>query len=181
MSDLLFHFSEDPTIVAFEPHVPATNLAQPPAVWAIDDVHSPLYWFPRDCPRVTCWPRGPDERRSFDEMFLTSAHRIHAIELGWLTRLRSAELFRYSFDAAPFTPWAEASGQWISPSRVEPVAVEPVGDLLDAHVEAGIDFRALPSLWPLHDAVRSGRAWDFSIVRMLNAQPRGPHRPSQVE
>ena len=55
---MLFHFSEDPDIARFLPHVPRTNSSHAPAVWAIDEEHSPLYWFPRDCPRVTAWPRN---------------------------------------------------------------------------------------------------------------------------
>ena len=52
---VLFHYSEDPGIVRFEPHVPRTNPDVPAAVWAIDEARAPLYWFPRDCPRVTVW------------------------------------------------------------------------------------------------------------------------------
>ncbi len=54
---------------------------------------------------------------------------------------------------------------------VVPVAIQPVGDLLAAHAAAAIELRVVPSLWPLHDLAVSDR-WDFSIVRMGNAQPR---------
>ena len=64
-----------------------------------------------------------------------------------------------------------ASGRWVSHPMVEPIDVEPVGDLLDAHADAVIELRAVPSLWPLHDLVQSDR-WDFSIVRMHNAEAR---------
>lgn len=65
--------------------------------------------------------------------------------------------------------------------------MQPVGDLLTAHPDAGIEMRVVPSLWPLHDLAMSG-GWDVSsvrmrnvrmrnvrmrIVRMRNAQPRG--------
>ena len=104
--------SDDPVTV--EP--PATT-ARPevpdgePAVWAIDEVHSPLYWFPRD------------------------------------------------------------TGQWISDEAVVPLAVEPVGDLLDRHAAARIELRGVPDLWPLRDLAVSDR-WEFSLVRMANATPR---------
>ena len=168
---VLFHFSEDPSIERFVPHVPRTNLAHPPSVWAIDERHAPLYWFPRNCPRVTVWSGDRFERSGFRETFCTLADRVHGVELGWLPAIRAASLYRYHFGASPFRPWPDASGQWISESPVEPVAIEPVGDLLDAHVEAGIELRAVPSLWPLHDLARSDR-WDFSIVRMRYALPR---------
>jgi hypothetical protein len=170
-TDVLFHFSEDPTITRFVPHVPRTNPDHPPAVWAIDAEHAPLYWFPRDCPRVTMWPRNADEAAVFRQVFGTDARRVHAIEAGWLDRVRTADVHRYEFAAADFTPWQLASGQWISDREVEPLSISPVGDLLEAHVRAGIELRIVPSLWPLHDLAFSDR-WDFSMVRMANASAR---------
>jgi len=176
--DLLFHFSEDPAIARFLPHVPATNPDQPPAVWAIDAEHAPLYWFPRDCPRVAAWPRTATERPAFASAFATTAHRVHGMEAGWLDRVRAVTLHRYTFTGGDFVPWADASGQWIADHAVEPIAVERVGDLLGAHAKAGVELRIVPSLWPLHDLAVSDR-WDFSIVRMRNAAPR-PSGPGLV-
>jgi hypothetical protein len=169
--DVLFHFSEDPTITRFVPHVPRTNPDHPPAVWAIDAAHAPLYWFPRECPRVTVWPRNADEAADFRQVFGTDAPRVHAFEAGWLDRVRTADVHRYEFSAADFAPWQLASGQWIADHEVEPLSISPVGDLLEAHVRAGIELRIVPSLWPLHDLAFSDR-WDFSMVRMANATAR---------
>jgi hypothetical protein len=166
--DVHYHFSEDPTIARFVPHVPQSNPDQPPSVWAIDAEHAPLYWFPRDCPRVTAWPRNHDEATAFRAAFATDAPRVHAIELGWLDRMRTTELHRYEFDAAAFEAWAVASGQWIATTEVEPLSITPVGDLLVAHVDAGIELRLVPALWALRDLAVSGQ-WDFSLVRMANA------------
>jgi hypothetical protein len=96
---------------------------------------------------------------------------MHAVELGWLDRIRSVKLFRYSFDGELFRHRTAASGQWVSHEPVEPIEVEAVGDLLAAHVDADIELWAVPSLWPLHDLVQTDR-WDFSIVRMHNAAAR---------
>jgi hypothetical protein len=167
--DVLHHFSEDPHIVRFEPHVPATNPTHRAGVWVIDSTHAPLYWFPRDCPRVTVWPRSSQEARRFEAAWNTSARRVHVIELGWLDRMRTTRLYRYDFDASAFSPWPDAAGQWFTEQAVEPVGVTPVGDLLDLHVAADIELRASPSLWPAHDLAVSD-AWDFSIVRMRNAE-----------
>ncbi|MBI4884236.1 MAG: hypothetical protein HY826_09300 [Actinobacteria bacterium] len=169
--DRVFHFSEDPTIARFIPHVPPTNPTQPASVWAIDEQHAPVYWFPRDCPRVTAWPRNQAETVGFRKAFATDATRVHAIELAWLARMSATVLYRYEFDATAFTPWQEASGQWISAEEIEPLSVEPVGDLLKRHVDAGIELRIVPSLWPLHDLAKSNQ-WDFSLVRMANASAR---------
>jgi hypothetical protein len=169
--NVLHHFSEDPSIARFVPHVPRTNPQHRRAVWAIDAEHAPLYWFPRDCPRVTIWPLRTDDIGAFQTRLTTTAVRVHAIESGWLERMRSTLIYRYDFEPDGFCPWEEANGQWICESDVVPIAVNPMGGLLDAHAQAGIDLRIVPSLWPLHDLALE-RPFDFSIVRMRNAQPR---------
>ncbi len=171
-SNILFHFSEDPGITRFVPHVPRSNPTHAPAVWAIDEEHSPLYWFPRDCPRVTAWPRNDDEARAFRTAFATEARRVHAIESGWLERMTTTTtVYRYELDAADFAPWNDASGQWVSDHEVEPFAVAPIGDLLALHHDAAIELRVLEDLWALRDLAHRG-PWDFSTVRMGNARPR---------
>jgi hypothetical protein len=168
---LLHHFSEDPTIRVFRPHVPATNPEHRPGVWAIDAERAPLYWFPRDCPRVTAWPRTPAQQADFAEAWVTTARRVHAIESVWLDRVRTTTIYRYDLPSDAFAPWPDASGQWIAEHNVEPVGVSVLTDLLALHAAAGIELRIVPSLWPVHDLAVSDR-WDFSIVRMRNAQPR---------
>jgi len=167
----LFHFSHDPAIERFTPHVPATNPDQSPAVWAIDGEHAPLYWFPRDCPRVAAWPRDAIEQEQFREAFCTVAARVHAIQLDWLPILESAVVYRYRFDEFAFRPWAEASGHWVSDIEVEPMEVERIDDIVGCHVAAGIELRAVPNLWPIRDLAATG-PWDFSIVRFQSASPR---------
>jgi hypothetical protein len=39
----LWHFSEEPSLHVFEPHVPATSPESPPLVWAVDTRHAPLF------------------------------------------------------------------------------------------------------------------------------------------
>ena len=39
---LVFHFSEDPSIEVFRPHVPVTRPDAEPRVWAIDEEHAPV-------------------------------------------------------------------------------------------------------------------------------------------
>jgi hypothetical protein len=164
----LWHFSEDPEIERFVPHVPATNPTQPPAVWAIDADHAPLYWFPRDCPRVAFWTADGSPA---DALGPTTARRVHAIELGWLDRVRDCALYAYRFDVGAFEPWAEAEDQWWASEAVEPAAVEPAGDLLALHAAAGIELRLVPSLLPLVDPVVAS-GYQFSMVRMRNAGQR---------
>ena len=94
-----------------------------------------LYWFPRDCPRVTAWPRTVAEQLTFAALFHTTAPRVHAIESRWLDAMRSTMLYRYTLPAEPFEPWPDASGQWISETEVEPLDMSPVGDLLALHTQ----------------------------------------------
>lgn len=169
--DVVHHFSEDPSIKRFEPHVPKSNPSQEPAVWAIDADHAPLYWFPRDCPRATAWPRSADERTTFEAALTTKAPRLHAIEFAWLDRVRAVTLYRYDFDASTFAPWEDAFGQWISREPVEPLAVNVVGDVLEAHAALGLELRVVTNLWPLVD-VMSDQRWGFSHVRLANAAQR---------
>ena len=62
---------------------------------------------------------------------------MQASELAWLDRIRHATLYVYELDRAPFEEWPAAEGQWISHEVVEPLAVRPVGDLLDLHAARG--------------------------------------------
>lgn len=174
---VLHHFSENPSITRFEPHVPETNPGQPASVWAIDTAHAPLYWFPRNCPRATAWLRPRDDQATFASVFETAAHRLHVMEIGWVDRMRQVRLFRYDFDPTKFRPWPDASGQFVSDQAVEPLAVTDVGDLFERHRLAGIELRFVDDLWPVVDLMVDER-WDFSHVRLGNAAPRrGPGSP----
>ena len=149
MSDL-WHFSEDPTIEVFVPHHHELHELHEELVWAVDEAHAWLYWFPRDCPRV-CW--------------LEDETRIAAIETAWLERLRSTQLFAYKLPPETFGPWDKF---FVSRETVVPIGVTEVGDLLDRHRSAGIELRVVASLFPLWDTVRE-TAVDFSGIRLRNA------------
>lgn len=171
----LLHFSEDPAIEVFRPHVAPTSAETEPLVWAIDEERAPLYWFPRDCPRIAYWP-SPTTSPGVLELFFahTGARRVHAMESDWLERMRAVELFVYSFDPEPFEV---GGGFYVARTDVRPLSVEPVGDLLALHAEAGIELRVTPSLRPLRDAIvalheRDPKALHFSMVRMRNADLR---------
>lgn len=167
----LFHFSEDPAIGRFEPHVPATNPEMRPLVWAIDEAHAPLYWFPRHCPRATVWARDDAEQQTLTTLFATTAPRLHATELEWREAMLDGVLYRYEFAAEPFSRWADANGHWVSEEPVEPVAVQRIDRLGQRHRDEGIELRFLDELWTFWDrVVESGLA--FSGVRLANARPR---------
>ncbi|HEX2626551.1 MAG TPA: hypothetical protein VHL56_06565 [Candidatus Limnocylindrales bacterium] len=165
----VFHFSEDPSIERFEPHVPPTNPSQAPAVWAIDAEHAPVYWFPRNCPRGSVWADTPEQQAVLSERFHTAASRVQATELDWLDRIRAARLFVYEFDPAPFERWPDADGQWVAHETVVPIRVRPVGDVLALHAAAGVELRFVPDLLVFWESVITS-GLPFSGVRLRNAR-----------
>jgi len=175
--DFVFHFSEDPAIQRFLPHVPPTNPTAGAHVWAIDAEHAPLYWFPRDCPRATVWARDNSELAALQARFATTARRVHWMESAWVERFADARLYEYRFAASAFREWRDAGGawiaegQWIADVEVVPDAVTPIGSCESRHSAAGIDLRVVDNLWgPIDAVVESGLP--FSIVRARNARPR---------
>ncbi|NNE12022.1 MAG: hypothetical protein HKN41_07220 [Ilumatobacter sp.] len=165
----VFHYSEDGAIDRFTPHVPDSNPSHPAAVWAIDAEHSPLSWFPRDCPRISAWATDDRQREVLRREFATDADRICAAESGWLDRVRRAHVFRYSFDGEQFARWAEAEGQYISGDVVHPIAVDELDDLLALHAAAEVDLRFIPKLGTLMDRMLAS-GLPFSFVRIRDAR-----------
>ena len=165
----LWHVSERPGIERFEPHVSVTAAEREPLVWAIDTRHLPLYWFPRDCPRGTFWAAA---RTSSEDAvrLLDGSSRVHVIEASWHERLGAATVHAYRLPQAAFGPHPDVGGYWVSRTAVEPVAVEPLDDLIGLHERAGIELRVLPNLWPLwNDVVAS--TLEYSGIRLRNAEP----------
>jgi hypothetical protein len=161
----VLHFSEDPGIRRFVPHVPPTNPDMPPLVWAIDEVHAPLYWFPRDCPRVTFWS---DDGSPPELLGPTAATRVHAVEGAWLPTIQRCRLVVYRLPAATFRAWPDADGHWVSEHELDAPPPEVVGDLLQRHAAAGIELRVVPDLRPLVDAVVPS-GYRFSMCRLRYA------------
>lgn len=158
----VLHFSQDPAIAVFRPHVAATAQQIEAYVWAVDAENAPSYWFPRDCPRVASWPApgAPGER-------------VHAVEYAWLERMRTARLYAYRFAAEQFRPFGDPYPHAVvSTGEVTPLGpAEPVGDLFAAHEAAGIQLRVLSNLWPHFDAVRAS-GLRFSGIRLRYAKAR---------
>ncbi len=172
----LYHFSEDPAIERFVPREMPTRSGEPARVWAIDAAHAPLYWLPRDCPRVCFWAvptSTPEDVARF--LGHTAARMVIAIEAGWLDRVRATRLYAYHLPDDDFSLLAGAEagpGYHVSAAPVFPLRVEPVGDLLAQLAGAGVELRITPSLWPLHHALIAATL-HFSMIRMRNARPEG--------
>ena len=89
----LYHFSEEPGIASFEPRRAPSSRLEEELVWAIDDWHQCMYFFPRDCPRACFWPSDqttPEDReRWFGGI---DARMIVAIESQWFERVRGTTI-----------------------------------------------------------------------------------------
>ncbi|GAA1919904.1 DUF6886 family protein [Nocardioides hwasunensis] len=160
----LLHFSEDPSIEHFVPHVAATSLQPEAYVWTVDALNSPCYWFPRQCPRVCSWDGA------------TGSGRVHAVEAAWLESMRATTLWAYRFDATDFAPFGERPHAHVATHAVSPLGPPAeVGDLVDLHARHGIELLVLDELEPYFTGVRD-RGLEFSGIRMGNAGigPGGP-------
>jgi hypothetical protein len=167
----LYHFSEDPNIRVFRPHVPAhRDDVEEALVYAIDKWHAPMYYFPRQCPRACFWPGPQTTPEDRDRWFHgVDARMVIAIESGWLDALRTTTLYRYTMPEATFTLHGDDSGHAHSRETVEPIAVEPVGDLLAALVGADVELRITPRLYELWQGVIQSTL-SFSGTRLRNAK-----------
>lgn len=151
---VLLHFSEDPGIVEFLPHVAATARQPEAYVWAVDALNAPCYWFPRQCPRVCHWE--------------PSGRRVHAIERAWLATMATTTLHAYPFAAADFEPFGERPHAFVSTRRVRPLGPPTaVVDLPGLHALHGIELLVLGDLEE-HVAEVHAAGHDFSAIRMRN-------------
>jgi hypothetical protein len=164
----LFHLSDDPDVAVFHPR--PSDYTAGAVVWAIEDARLVNYLLPRDCPRV-CFRAGPLSAANEVSRFLGRDQVVIAIEAEWVQRLEAARLHCYAMPAATFTLHDAEAGYWISDQAVTPDGVETLADLPAALAERGATLRVLPSLWELHDAVRTS-GLVYSMIRMRNAAPR---------
>ncbi|WP_055589318.1 DUF6886 family protein [Peterkaempfera griseoplana] len=169
----VLHFSQDPAITRFDPHVAATAQQPEAYVWAVDSGRSPDYWFPRDCPRAMAWVEPATTAEDRERILGPGgARRVHAVEYGWLHAMATVELYAYRLPADRFRPFGDPVHAQVATETVLPLGPpERVGDLLRLHEEAGIELRVLPNLWPFWDAVTASTL-GFSGIRLRRARPR---------
>lgn len=176
----VLHFSQDPTISHFVPHVARTAQQPDPYVWAVDAARAPDYWFPRQCPRAMAWRTDTTTDADADLVLGPGGgDRVHAIEYGWLDAMRNVRLYAYRLPAAAFRPFGEpVPNAHVATEAVAPLGpAEPVGNLLALHEAAGIQLRVLPDLWAFW-AVVIQTTLGFSGIRLRTARA-GKDRRSQ--
>ncbi|KZE51472.1 hypothetical protein AV540_00420 [Brevibacillus parabrevis] len=166
----VFHYSEDSTIADFQPRLHPSHPSLPPLVWAIDAARAPMYYFPRDCPRIAFYAK-PDSSAADQQRFLglTSARMVIAIESRWYPILAQTTMYQYTFAADSFSCLDEGAGYFVSKEPVQPLQVTAMGDLLACLGEADVELRITPSLAPLKEALLDS-SLHFSMIRMRNAR-----------
>lgn len=170
--DEVLHFSEDPSIRVFHPHVAPTSADTRAYVWAVDHDRCPDYWFPRHCPRGMAWI-GPTTTPADAALILgPGGARVHTVEYSWLRALQTTQLYAYRLPKSQFRCYSpEDCHAQVSEETVHPLGpAEPVGDLLALHEEAGIQLRLVDNLWPWWNAVVASTV-EFSGIRLRNATP----------
>jgi len=178
--DVLYHFSEDPGIKEFRPRRSRALPGHPKGrdlVWAIDEYHAPVYFFPRQCPRIVLWALEKSTRADIDRWMGGPGCRMAAfIEKEWLPTLESCRLYRYSFDPAGFKDSGD-HGTHVNPETVRPASVEPVGPLTHALEGAGIRLNIVDSLRVFGNSINS--SLHFSGIRLRNSETWTP--PTEEE
>jgi len=156
----LWHFSEDASLSRFVP--------RDDRVWAIDDRHSWLYWFPRDCPRACFWAVDTTTDDDVERWLDCDRDRcVAVIETAWLERVRDVRLYAYAMPPAPFDV-VEDGRFYIASTPVDAIERVEVGDLLARHAAAGVELRIAPTLYPLWNEVIESTL-EFSGIRLRNA------------
>lgn len=166
---LLYHFSEDSSIQQFAPRRNNAHPNLPPLVWAIDEEHAPLYYFPRDCPRIAFWKRSDSSLDDITRFFsFTTARMVIAVEGAWLERMNRTTLYVYEFDSDTFSCFDSGAGYYVSKETVVPKSMKVFGDLMERLIQANVELRIMPSLYPLYDGLVNS-SLHFSMIRMRNA------------
>ncbi|TDD02659.1 hypothetical protein E1292_22920 [Nonomuraea deserti] len=167
----VLHFSEDPTIERFVPHVAPTSVRTEPYVWAVGHDRCPDYWFPRACPRAMAWAGPRTTQKDIDRIVGAGCgDRVHAVEYGWLRAIMDVRLYAYRLPADDFKPIGDPPHAVVSTVPVVPLGPpEPVSDLFELHEEAGIQLRVMADLWPFWNEVTASTL-EFSGIRMRNAR-----------
>lgn len=143
----IYHFSDRSDIELFRPRAPLRHPHAEPLVYGIDAWHSPLYFFPRDCPRIVVWPTESTSPADIASFNLSSDWRMRAYlhrsdEAAW----RAGLLWRYEFDRAQGFEDTGDIGVWISRADVVPRSMTCVLDLPLALQVARVQVKVVDSL-----------------------------------
>ena len=165
----LFHYSEEPAIEQFVPRPHKTLRGE--MVWAVDAFHAVNFLVPRDCPRVTYFPKADTTQADIERLMgCTLAEHVVVVESAWLPRIRTCTLYEYALPVDSFELVDAHAGYYISRQTVRPMACRKITDVMTELLNHCVELRFTPTLWPLSDQVVDSTL-EFSISRMRNAAP----------
>lgn len=170
----LFHISEDPNIQVFEPRPSPSHFdnLNGNVVFAITEQLLHNYLLPRDCPRVTFYPKHHTTAQDKEKLLgHTSANFVVAVEEKWYEIIQKTTLYCYEFQPDNFVVLDEGAGYYVSYHREIPLSVQPITDILAELSQLKVELRVMPNLWPLAQAVLES-SMAFSLIRMRNALPK---------
>jgi hypothetical protein len=183
---MLYHFSDRGDITEFRPRPPTRHLESEPLVYGIDAWHSPLYFFPRDCPRIGIWPLDsslPEEVESFRSQ-ATGRMRL-IIDRSFEEKWRTGRIYRYEFHDLHRFIDCHDHGVWVSRDSVACGPPLLLDDLAACVAAEGITMEVVDSL-----AALAGELYDYvaecsrtslhvSSIRM-SLLPDWRHRPGRA-
>ena len=141
----------------------------------------PLYFFPRDCPRIVTWvtdETSDEDRQSFGRTKFR-AYIDRSCEDSW----RTGHIYRYTFDANGFED-CHGYGDWISRQTQTPLDVQLLNELPTAAALHGMSVEIVDSLVDLGHKFYDfeAKGWTttlhVSMVRM-GLLPAWDHAPSK--
>lgn len=137
-------------------------------VWAIDENHRPLYYFPRECPRVAFW-EGDETTPEDIARFKLNTKMVTVIESEWLKKVDEAIIYQYTFSGESFSCFDKNAGYYTSRLTVQPKSVVKLEGLLQHLLNEGVELRWIESLRTLkHEVLDSSLS--FSMIRLRNAK-----------
>jgi hypothetical protein len=165
----LFHISEKPNIREFVPQL--SKRKDKKLVWAITEDKLSHYLLPRDCPRVTFFPKDNSDPVDIKRLMgYTDAKVIIAIEKKWIPIIQGTIIYKYEFRTWDFVLDDKNAGYYITEKPQKPIAITIIDNILKELLKYDVELRIMPSLWKIREEVIKSTL-NFSIIRMQNATP----------
>lgn len=176
VDNFCYHFSENPNIDRFKPQSLKIPVDRPQGmgwlngslVWAIDAKYSPLYLFPRECPRILMMKLKTSTKEDIAKYGLDPCKSFIAfIENEWVEKIENTKIYRYTFNKKGFRSLNDV-GMQVSENTVLPIDVHEINDIFSALKIAKVEIRAY------HDLSHLSEAWESSLhvsgIRLRNAR-----------
>jgi hypothetical protein len=165
----LYHISETPDIKEFVPQ--PSRRKDKNLVWAIAEDKVPNYLLPRDCPRVTFFPKDGSVPADINRLMgYTDARAVIAIEKKWIPIIQNTIIYKYEFNPKDFVLEDKSAGYYVLDKPQKPIAVTTINNILNELLKYDIELRIMSSLWKIREAVIKSSS-DFSIIKMQNVTP----------